>query len=257
MEFELRPYTYVTLFPGGPLKSLIAIALLAASVTVNAASYTITTEDHSSKNYTAKIAYPVLQHGVVPASGIITTLIRTHLLDSGCGAEDAAESETGYDYDARAGVVALNPVYVGYEVAASSYCGGAHPNHGTYNVTYDSVTGAPVDLEVEIPLQNVEKTSRKSRAAYLKQLARIVYDAMIANPRLDVGECYKGRARTEVLEELESFYPEISGLARNKQVVIRTNPPHVATPCALAVRVPYAKVSTFIKPASKLHSWLR
>jgi hypothetical protein len=215
-------------------------------------------EDISLTNYEANISYPTFFSNSIPAYSTINKNIRDGLIQYGCAtseeelADDDRAASLGYYYDASAKVVGLNRRYVGLEITYSDYCGGAHPNYGTYNLTFDSKTGESVMVREEIPLQNVYSDESE---AYRAELAEIMYNEMKRQGKKS--ECYDDLSKSEAIENMTWDYPSISGLARFKKVIIRTSPAHANAVCGTSVRVSYNKVKKYIKSGSILHKWLK
>ena len=215
--------------------------------------------------------YPqLLPQSVVSSYEIINKQIEEMALQ-GCGASAeeikqeieefyGKDSQISYDSSINAKIVGLNPNYVGVEANSSSFCGGAHPNYGTYYLTFDSKTGEYISFDTEVPLQNSFDKDWEKFQAFQKELAKIIYKNIapqIAKDAESYNGCYSEQSKQEVLESLEMFYPMISGYAANKKVVLTINPPHVATPCALSVRVPFSQVEKFFAPNAKAKQWLK
>ena len=129
-------------------------AAIARSLAPPTANSTKVEEDISEKNSTQKITWDKLADRAVPAAAAINQALRAELVDQACGASD--EPDRSYDYEATATVTEVNENYVSYTVYASSYCGGAHPNHGTYHDTFNSKTGEQLEFDKEVPRQNTD-----------------------------------------------------------------------------------------------------
>lgn len=215
--------------------------------------------------------YPqILPDSVVTSYEVINKQIEEMALQ-GCGASAeeikkeieefyGKDAQISYDSSINAKIVGLNPNYVGVEVNSSSFCGGAHPNYGTYYLTFDSKTGEQVSFDSEIPSQNVSGDDWEKFQVFQKELAQIIYKNIapqIAKDADAFNGCYSEQSKKEILESLETFYPMISGYAANKKVVLTVNPPHVATPCALSIRVPFSAVEKFFAPDAKAKQWLK
>ncbi len=242
------------------------------SITSHADSFkTVLNEEKVEGVYELYASYPqLLPESAAPAYNVISKQIE-EMATEGCGLsadEVKKEIEEFYGADAQisyyasvsARIVGLNKNYVGVEATTSSYCGGAHPNYGTYYMTFDSKTGEQVLLDSEIPVQDLSGDNWDKFHAYQKELAQIIYKNIgseIAKDADAYSGCYSGQTKQEVLESLESFFPLISGYAANKTVVLTVNPPHVATPCALSVRVPFAEVEKYFAPNAKAKKWLK
>lgn len=241
------------------MKFILPIIFL-FSAAAAADQFKTVTENLSSKNYESSIDYPVFFENSIPAYAKINETLKAQLKEYGCAPEDAAESEMTYDYTAVARVIGLNKNYVGIEVSSSSFCGGAHPNYGTYGMTFDSNTGELVDIEQEIPQQHYgDDTTPEEYDLYQNKLATLIYNNLKAAAFFE-GEdagCFDGLSKEETISEIAMMWPYVSGLAKDKKVVLRTSPAHVMAVCELSVRVPYDDVKNLIAPKSKLHKWLK
>ena len=258
------------------MKFLMVTVLALLSVIVGTSAYadsfqSVVKEEKYEGVYEMYARYPQLTaNSVAPAYAMINQQI-ADLAMEGCGStpeEIKNEIEEFYGKDAQisyfsstaAKIVGLNKNYVGVEVTSSSFCGGAHPNYYTYFLTFDSQKGEQVAFDSEIPLQNTTGNDWEKFNAYQKDLAKIIYKniaPIIAKDQEAYNGCYSGQTKQEILESLEMFYPMISGYAANKKVVLTVNPPHVATPCALALRVPFSEVEKFFAPTAKAKQWLK
>lgn len=234
------------------MKKLMAtIIFLSFGASAFAAQFKTVTEDVSYSSYSASITYPVLLSNSVPGYKAINEQVRTYLIENGCDTEEPIQPNM--DYDANAKIIALNKKYVGYEVDVGSYCGGAHPNYDTYNMTFDSQTGAAVDLEKEIPIQATEMSPEYHE--FQSQLAILLYNNF--DMKSHAQECFEDATKEEVLQQIKDFFPLITGLAANKKVVVRIYPPHVATVCAFSVRVNYDDVKKYLNPEGSFQKWLK
>lgn len=246
------------------MKLVIALALLISAASASADQFKTVSKDISSTNYIASISYPQLLNPSVPAYKKINKNVVTNLTESGCDAEYAAESENTQDYYGSARIVALNQLYVGFEVTHSSYCGGAHPNYGTYHLTFDAQTGKEVDMHNEVPAQNFDGDINWDEfGKYQEELAEIIYKNMdlVKMDYSDEGfesDCLSSEdGKTAAIEQIVMLFPTISGLAKDKKVIIGTSPAHVATVCAFSIRVPFSEVKKYFKKDGKVAQWLK
>jgi len=232
---------------------------LADSPTPPIAPVTTVEEDISETNSTQKITWDRLADVGSDALSKINTAVRADLVESACGASD--EPDRSYDYDATAKVIELNNKYVAYTVTSSSYCGGAHPNYGTYHLSFDAKTGEKLDLSKEVPLQNYDgdNVDWDARDKYQQELAQIIFDQAKATGSTAIKdtECYEDMTDAEVVEQIKSFWPSISGLAPGNKVMTSTSPPHVATPCQFDLAVPLEAVEKYLAPNSKIKELLK
>jgi hypothetical protein len=240
------------------MKILLSLVITVAALNASADQYKTVTKDLSSKNYQSSISYPEFNASSIPAYVAINANLVNTLISYGCDVEEAATSEFGQDYNASATVVALNQNYVGIEVIDESYCGGAHPNSSSYNVTYNSKTGAFLNMSEEFPQQDfsVDNVDWDKLSAFQATLAKIMYKYRKLDKSADPS-CFENQSKKEYIDQLASLSPAISGLAKGKTVVIKTFPPHVAAVCTSSVRVPYSEIKSFLKKDSILHTWLK
>lgn len=229
---------------------IIAIAGTLAS----ADQYKTIKSESKTDKYEYAVSYPQLLPGSVPAYAAISAQIRSHITEGDCGGQPDQEGASYY-YSAEATVVALNATYVGVAVRTNDYCGGAHPNNGTYYLTYDARNGAELSIEREFGFKhyNDPEYDFEKMEARRKLLAELLVERI---PAGDAKECYEG-TRAEKLETLSNFYPVVHGLAKNKTVVLGVQPPHVASVCAFEVRLNYAEIQHLLDRGSYLHRWLR
>lgn len=243
------------------MKTIIAATLLTLSLGAQADQFKTVSQDASLgfKNYDATISFPKFFSNSIPAHTLINAQIESNMLMNGCISGNETQDDVnefapnGMSYDATARVVGLNKKYVGIEVTASDYCGGAHPNHYTAHYTFDSNTGAMVNMDKEIP---ASKYDHADNDLLRVKLSKLIVEQIIIEKRTDDG-CFEGQTKKEMVESINMDYPMISGLARGKQVIISTSPAYANTPCKETVRVPYAKVKSLIKSGSILHKLLK
>jgi hypothetical protein len=243
------------------MKTIIAATLLTLSLGAQADQFKTVTEDASLgfANYDAKIAYPKFFSNSIPAFATINEQLKESLLANGCVSGDETQEEVsefaphGMSYGATARVVGLNKRYVGIEVNANDYCGGAHPNHYTAHYTFDSNTGSMINMDKEIAAAKYDHADNRLLKV---KLSKLILSNIESENRLQDG-CYEGLTKSEMLEAIQMDYPMISGLARGKQVIISTSPAHANGPCKEIVRVPYTKVKGLINSGSILHKILK
>jgi len=241
-------------------KTFVTFASVSLAVSVVfAANTSRIEEDISQKNSTQKISWDQLQPGAVPSAETINAALRTELIDSSCGASDDADQS--YDYEASANAVEINGNYVAYQISYDSYCGGAHPDAGTYNLTYNSKTGAKVDMDKEVPLQDAssDKVDWNAHDKYQHDLAEVML-SFIKDSKSDVlkdTECFDSLSDADTIDQIVNFWPTISGLGPDKKVITSISPPHAAAPCQFDLAVPLSAVDKFVAPNSEIREWLK
>lgn len=233
------------------------VALAAAEPTPPLAPVTRVEEDISEKGSTQKISWDRLA-AFSPAPEAINQAVRADLVENACGPSE--DDDRSYDYEATAENTSLNPDYVSYKVTYSSYCGGAHPNYGTYHLTFNAKTGAKVDFDKEVPRQDAsgDNVDWDARNKYQRELAEVMFQQAKAtnSTALNDTECYEG-SDEEIIQQILDFYPSISGLGPDKKVITSTSPPHVATPCQFDLPVSLQSVEKFLAPDSVIKQWLK
>lgn len=215
-------------------------------------------EDISETNSTQKITWDKLEASAAPAAAAINASLRASLVESACGASE--EPDRSYDYDASATAIEINENYVAYQITASSYCGGAHPNYGTYHETYDAKSGEKLDMGMEVPMQNYDgDVDWAAREKYQQELAEIMFrEAKASNSTaLKDTECFEDMSDADVIQQIKDFWPSISGLGPDKKVITSISPPHVATPCQFDLPVSLSSVEKFLAPNSKIKTLLK
>lgn len=243
------------------LFAVTTISVAVAFAAISPASQAPTTkveEDISEKNSTQKIAWDKLADSAAPAAAAINADLRASLVESACGASD--EPDRSYDYDASASAIEINGNYVAYKISVSSYCGGAHPNYGTYHETYDAKTGEKLDLAKEVPMQNYDgDVDWAAREKYQQELAEIMFREATASgsTALKDTECFEGMSDADAIQQIKDFWPSISGLGQNNKVITSISPPHVATPCQFDLPVSLDSVEKFLAPNSKIKDLLK
>lgn len=236
------------------IKVISVLGLLILGSLASADQFQTVKVDESTPRSTFIVSYPQFFANSVPGYATINATIEKELRENACGEPQKDEPDFYYETDAK--VVALNQRYVGVQINANDYCGGAHPNYSVYFLTFDSNSGATLDISREfgiLPWDSPgpdEKKVDKIRA----KLAVLLTDAM---PKDAEENCFTKMSRKEKIAQVLDFYPVVQGLAKNKTVVVGISPPHVATVCRFGVRLPYAKVRSLIEPNSFLHAWLR
>lgn len=231
---------------------------LADSPTPPIAPVTTVEEDISETNSTQKITWDRLADVGSDSLAKINSAVRADLVESACGASD--EPDRSYDYEATAQVIELNNKYVAYKVTSSSYCGGAHPNYGTYHLTFDAKTGEQLDLGKEVPLQNFDgDVDWDARDKYQQELAQIIFDEAKASGSTAIKDtgCFEDITDAEVVQQIKEFWPAISGLAPGNKVMTSISPPHVATPCQFDLPVDLSAVEKYLAPDSKIKELLK
>lgn len=229
------------------MKLFVIGLLLSLSSNAFSAQFKAVKEDLSSGKYNAEINYPQLLKNSVPAYSKINKSIRELLLSDGCEANPSMEM----GYHATATVVALNTNYVGLQLAIDYYCGGVHPDFAEYNITYNSQTGELVKMAFEIPAQESEGAAFDK---YQTNLASIIYKHM--TPGQENIDCF-GTTKKDALTRLKDMYPYASGLAKDKKIILRIEPPHAMMTCGFSVRASYEEMKPYLAPNSILHKWLK
>ncbi len=234
------------------------VVLASAEPTPPLAPVTRVEEDISEKGSTQKISWDRLA-AFDPATKAINDAVRADLVENSCGPSD--DADRSYDYEGTAENTELNSNYISYKVTVSSYCGGAHPNYGTYHLTFNAKTGAKLDINKEVPRQNTDgdNVDWDAREKYQRELAEVMLQEAKASNSTAIKdtECYEGLTDAEVVEQILQFYPAISGLGPDKKVITSTSPPHVATPCQFDLPVPLSAVEKFLAPDSVIKEWLK
>lgn len=238
--------------------SAIAIATFAATVALAATPTTKVEEDISEKNSTQKITWDKLADDAAPAAAAINAKLRAELVEQACGASD--EPDRSYDYEATATTTDVNANYVAYSISVSSYCGGAHPNYGTYHQTYDAKTGEALDLDKEVPRQSTDgdNVDWDAHDKYQQELAEVMLaEAKASNSTaLKDTQCFEDMSDADVVQQIKDFWPSISGVSNGK-VITSISPPHVATPCQFDLPVSVQAVDKFLAPDGKIKQWLK
>lgn len=231
------------------------------SIQVNASSIQNVSEDLSEPGLDFKLSYQKVTAKVVTARDVINKSLRDKFIEIACSASDALEENTVYDTQIVAKAVAVNKNYVGFEVSGSEYCGGAHPSHFIFHLTYDAKTGEEVEMDKEVPRQAVgDITDWEDREKLQMELAEVIYKNLANATDQDMdNDCYSLEldSATDIIDGIAMYSPSISGLSKNKKVILQTSPPHAAFACALTVVVDYSRVKKFITPTGKLSQWLK
>jgi len=124
----------------------------------------------------------------------------------------------------------LSPRLLGVSTFEFSFCGGAHPTHGTRGVLYDLRTGRRIEVENEMADLRAFRRFRDRRVRAVR-------------PR-DPGECadtYDG----------DTGYIYI---LKNRNLSVTQDFPNVIMACAYETLVPHADLVPFLKPASPLRA---
>lgn len=236
--------------------ALSFVATIALSVIANAKDYSTITKDISEKGSKQTITYDQLEKGSVLAASTINKLVIDEVMYSACGASEEPGAE--YEYEATASLVELNKSkYVTYEVSFSYFCGGAHPDAGSYIVVFDAKDGEKLDLDKEVPLQNFSLTSEEDSEKYRMEMAAILVDNMPKELKSFDGEdCFNGADRGSAIEQITYLNPGIHGIGKDLKVVVGISPPYVAQACAFNYEIGFEKVEKYLAPNSKIRKWV-
>lgn len=239
-------------------KFLITLFVIIISSSSFAADKFVTKRDSSQRTeiYKKVITYPLLFSNSVPAFAKINTQINEILERFGCQEFETATEIEPYLYDVFARIIGLNDYYVGIEVKVNIDCDAPHhPALGYYHLVFDSKNGELIEMNDHLPYQTFNPDKPEMIVQYQKELAEIIYDEMKSSGSLR-HSCYNNISKEEAILYIEYDYPEISGLARFKNVVIKTSPTLENQDCREILRVTYDKVKQYIQEDSQLHNWL-
>jgi hypothetical protein len=127
-------------------------------------------------------------------------------------------------------VTYLSPRLFGISTGEDSFCGGAHPVHGTRGLLYDLRTGTRLDVEREMVNAGAFRrfVDRRVRAARPS-------DAPECADAYDHGEGYIYILRERTLSVTQDF-------------------PNVIMACAYTTEIPHADLIPFLKPNSPLRT---
>ena len=204
------------------------------------------------------IHYQLLSAEASPAAAAINAAIRKSLLDGSCEVQDNDPNQLYYD--ATAQIREANANYVSFEIATDEYCGGAHPNTGTYYIVSDARTGEQIDMNKEVPAQDLSGSNPDFSALdrYQKALAKKMVAALKASGSSELNEnsCLEGLSMKEKVNEIASMFPTLAGLSKGK-IIATISPAHVAAACTFEIEMSLKQVNEFIRPDSVIRSWLR
>lgn len=143
------------------------------------------------------------------------------------------------DYDDRIAPTLVTARWVAAREGSGTECGGAHPNFGETSLTFDRRTGAEVDLHDWLNAGAVERDASSEPA--IVTIRPALRRAIIAHAGEMEPEC-RAAAQDEGFWDI--------GLAR---AGLRFTPfmPHVLTPCAEPVLVPWSALRPFLGPAGR------
>ncbi|MGZ3690303.1 MAG: hypothetical protein ACXVAX_02295 [Pseudobdellovibrio sp.] len=237
-------------------KSLLVLAALTMTSVIAHADVKLVDEKVGAAGTDQNIHYQLLTKEEAPAADAINANIRKSLLDNVCDTDGNDPSQLYYDGTAK--VRAANENYVSYQISIDYYCGGAHPDGAIYYVLSDAKTGATVDMNKEVPVQNVDSTTDFSKLdKYQKALAKKMLAQMkISNPAdLKGNDCLQGSDK-EIVTTIAGMYPTLAGLSDGK-IIAAVSPAHVEAACGFEVEMSLKEVSEFIKADSVIRSWLK
>jgi len=149
---------------------------------------------------------------------------RSHLCEPNAGANMDASFEMKVTY--------LGPRLLGISTAEDSFCGGAHPSHGTRGLLYYLRTSTRLDVERE--MVNAE--------AFRRFVDRRVRAARPSNAPEECADAYK---------EQTWGYIYILG---PRSVSVSQDYPNVVMACAYTTQIPHAALIPFLKPNSPLRT---
>ena len=239
-------------------KLLTNLLIIIISSSCYAADKFVTKRDssHRTETYNKVITYPLLFSNSVPAYDEINTQVNDILEGFGCQDLETATEQEPYLYDVFARIIGLNDYYVGIEVKVNIDCDAPHhPALGYYHLVFDSKNGDLIEMNDHLPYQTFNPDEPEMIVQYQKELAEIIYDEMKSSGTLK-RSCYSNVSKEDAIQFIEYDYPEISGLARFQNVVIKTSPTIENQDCREILRVTYDKVKQYIQKDSQLHSWL-
>jgi hypothetical protein len=237
------------------MKLYTSLFALAFALSAQADQFKTVNVDKSSEKYEFKYDVPQFNDQSVPAYAKINDELVAYIEGNGCDAAEAAKSENGYNYDTSSTVVALNKNYVGVAMANDSYCGGAHPNTSTDYATFNSQTGEKLNIAKEFGFQDYDDPNYDSAKQELlhNKIAKILLTRIPA----DVEDCFAKMTPKEKLEQMETMYPYVAGLAKNGTLVLGVQPAHVIAVCGFFVRVNKKDVKNLLIKGSYLENWLK
>jgi len=126
----------------------------------------------------------------------------------------------------------LSPDLLGVSTAEDSFCGGAHPVHGTRGLLYDLRTGARLEVEQEM-----------ARAeAFRRFVDRRVLAARPSDTSEECAEVNKQQSWGYI------YILEPRGLS------VTQDYPNVIMACGYTTDIPYADIIPFLKPSSALRT---
>lgn len=234
---------------------LLISVLLFADV-LGADKFVTKRDTNQSPEYSNIITYPHLFSNSVPAHRKINERVLNILRANSCQDMSTATAETPYMHDVFARIIGLNRRYVGIEVRVRIDCDQPHhPLEGFYHLTFNSKTGEQIDMEDHVPLQSFDPASPELIMNYHQELAELIYDEMRRSGSIS-RSCYGDIPREMAIEHIAFDYPEISGLARLRNVVIKTSPSLENQECREILRVTYDQVKHYFESSSILHHWL-
>jgi hypothetical protein len=236
------------------MKKYIALLTLSLAVTAQADQFETAHIDRSITNYEFKIDLPQFNaHSVPGYSKINATLVST-IESYACDPSQDSVIPSGYYYDSTSHVVALNNKYVAVETSGDDYCGGAHPNTFDNFMTFDAQTGEVLDIAKEFGFVDYQDLTYNQ--AQQDALSNKVAKILLAHLPAD-NDCFKNLSSEEKLQELQTMYPHVAGLAKEGTVVLSVDPAHVVAACGFSVRVHKNEVAKLLKRGSYLENWLK
>lgn len=241
------------------MKSILLLIALAISLpTIASEQYTMENIEYKDEKYEANLSFPIiLQKATLDiAAAKINQNFINHLATASCTPEDAKGSTLNLYYDASAEIVDINNNYVSYKVTYDDFCGGMHPNNGTYYKTYNSVTGEEISMNEAVPAQNFDKDDFdwQQLEAYQAELAELMLQNLDKNSAV-YKDCYSEESDMPML--IADFFPTIAGLGKNQTIILKTSPPHVASICEFSVEVPYSAVEKYFSSDSIVKEWMK
>ena len=232
---------------------LLTMAIFAAPAMAN--SFRTVRKSHVTPRYDYSVEYPLLLNGSTPGYQAINTHLKLNVIENGCDV-DQGSKQIQYNYNVTVKVVALNSGYVGFRVEYDNYCGGAHPNYGTYFMTYEASTGKYLEIEREFGFKDPESADYDGQADEVRR--HLLAEMMVAKVPRDLldNDCFTYNGQP-VADGIALNYPYVAGLANRKRVIMAISPPHVASICYFDAVFSYDEVKNLIDPGSYLHGWLR
>lgn len=144
---------------------------------------------------------------------------------------DTGMSDMISDNESTMKVVLVSSSFVTLQMSGSNFCGGAHPNNYTNLITFDSQTG------------KVQEEADILDAAKSKDYASIVQSA------LKKAISAKEDCKDAVSDVDDMIFPGSFALG-NKNVLVTSSLPHVASACDSTAQIPYSVLKPYLQKGS-------